>query len=157
MAVIASLLFVVPILGLTFLNADFKEIMIDPNSISGKFKEMELGTQSLLILLIIALFKTSFAEEILFRGFIAKRLISILGFQRGNFLQAAIFGALHVALLATITHNIAFLVLIFIAPMIGAYVSVYLNEKMGDGSIIPGWISHGLANVISYSVVGFLI
>jgi hypothetical protein len=41
--------------------------------------------------------------------------------------------------------------------MIGAYVSVYLNEKMGDGSIIPGWISHGLANVISYSVVGFLI
>ncbi|MEZ4990761.1 MAG: hypothetical protein R2824_10130 [Saprospiraceae bacterium] len=47
--------------------------------------------------------------------------------------------------------------LIFIIPSIGAYVSVYLNKKMADGSIIPGWISHALANVLAYGIVGFII
>ena len=32
-----------------------------------------------------------------------------------------------------------------------------INEKIANGSIIPGWISHGLANIIAYSVIGFLI
>ncbi len=59
-------------------------------------------------------------------------------FKKGNLLQAAIFAAIYSALFATITTNIAFLVLIFIVPMTGAYISVYLNEKIGNGSIIPG-------------------
>jgi len=151
LAILASLIFAVPILILIQSNADFKEIMTDPDSITGKFRIMGFEMHSVLILLMIALLKTSFTEEILFRGFIAKRLISVLGFQRENLLQAAIFAAIHSALFATITTNIAFLILIFIVPMTGAYISVYLNEKIGNGSIIPGWISHGFANVISYS------
>lgn len=77
--------------------------MIDPDSITGKFRIMGFEMQSVLILLMIALLKTSFTEEILFRGFIAKRLVSVLGFQKGNLLQAAIFAAIHSALFATIT------------------------------------------------------
>jgi membrane protease YdiL (CAAX protease family) len=105
----------------------------------------------------MAIFKTSFSEEILFRGFIAKRLIGYLGYLKGNIIQAIIFGIIHAALFAFITSNIIFLIIIFVVPSIGAYVSVYLNEKMANGSIIPGWISHGLANILSYGIIGFLI
>ena len=157
LAVFACLLFATPLLILTLTNADFKEIMVEPSSITGKFRQMGLGIESFSILIIIAIFKTSFAEEILFRGFIAKRLISNIGYQKGNLLQAAIFGVIHTALFALITSNVIFLIVIFIVPSIGAYVSAYLNEKIGNGSIIPGWISHGLANILAYGIVGFII
>jgi len=157
LAIFACLLFATPMLILTLTNADFKGIMFEPNSITGKFRQMGFGIESLSILIVIALFKTSFAEEVLFRGFIAKRLISVMGYQKGNILQAAIFGVIHTALFTLVTSNIIFLIAIFIVPSIGAYVSTYLNEKIGNGSIIPGWISHGLANILAYSVVGFLI
>lgn len=66
--------------------------MFDPNSITGKLRTMEFGTNAIILLLIIGVFKTAFAEEILFRGFIAKRLISVFGFVKGNLFQAIIFG-----------------------------------------------------------------
>ena len=156
-AVLACLLFALPLLVLTLLNEDFREIMFDPGSITGKFRQMGPGISSIVILLFIALFKTSLAEEIFFRGFVAKRLISLLGYAKGNLLQAALFGGIHTALFAMITSNSLFLLLIFLVPAIASYVSVYLNEKLADGSIIPGWISHGLANVLAYSIVGFII
>ncbi|MCB0588762.1 MAG: CPBP family intramembrane metalloprotease, partial [Phaeodactylibacter sp.] len=96
-------------------------------------------------------------EEILFRGFLAKRLISVLGYQWGNVLQAAIFGAVHLLLFISLGTGLPFLAFIFAFTALGAYVTVYLNEKKADGSIIPGWIAHGLANVVSYSVIGFLM
>ena len=112
---------------------------------------MEFSPSSIVLVIIIAILKTSLAEEILFRGFIAKRLIAWLGFLRGNLAQAAIFGVIHTALFATITTYIPFLILIFILPSAGAYVSAYLNEKIANGSIIPGWISHGLAKKLNLS------
>lgn len=157
LAILACLLFAAPILILTLISTDFKEIMFNPTSVTGKFREMGVGLNSIFILIVVAVFKTSFAEEILFRGFIAKRLISIMGYQKGNIIQSIIFGIIHTALFATITTNILFLLVIFIVPSVGAYISTYLNEKVGNGSIIPSWISHGLANILSYSIVGFLI
>jgi uncharacterized protein len=121
--------------------------MFDPASITGKFKQMGFGVESSLILVVLALF----------RGFIAKRLISFIGYEKGNVLQAALFGAIHTVLFAFITSDIVFLLIIFIVPSIGAYVSVYLNEKIANGSIVPGWISHGLANILAYGLVGFVL
>ncbi|MBD79532.1 MAG: hypothetical protein CL840_11495 [Crocinitomicaceae bacterium] len=157
LAILACLLFAMPMLVLTITSVEYKEIMLEPTSITGKFRQMGLGIDSIFILLVIAVFKTSLAEEILFRGFIAKRLIAVLGYQKGNLLQACIFGIIHTALFSMITSNMVFLIVIFIVPSIGAYVSTYLNEKIGNGSIIPGWISHGLANILAYSFVGFVI
>jgi membrane protease YdiL (CAAX protease family) len=156
-AIIACLIFAAPLMVLTLASDDFKEMMFSPNSLAGKFREMGLSINSIAILLVTAIFKTSFAEEILFRGFVAKRLISTLGFVKGNLLQASIFGIIHTILFALITKNPIFLTVIFLIPSIGAYISVILNEKLGNGSIVPGWISHGLANVLSYSFVGFVI
>lgn len=157
LAILAFIFFAGPLLLLTFTNEEFKAIMLDPNSITGKFREMGLSVESIGILLIIAILKTSLAEEILFRGFIAKRLISVMGYQKGNITQSLIFGILHAILFSLITMNIFFLTIIFVVPTIGAYVSTYLNEKAAKGSIIPGWISHALANMVSYVVIGFLI
>lgn len=157
LAALACLLFAGPILVLIWLSPEFREIMFDPTSITGKFRAMGFNAQSFVILMVIAVFKTSFSEELLFRGFIAKRFVHWLGFRTGNLLQASLFGVIHTLLFATITSYVPFLILIFVVPSIGAYVSVYLNEKVANGSIIPGWISHALANVLAYSIVGFVI
>jgi membrane protease YdiL (CAAX protease family) len=157
LAILACLLFAAPTLILTLSNAEIREIMFDPFSITGKFRAMGLSASSIYLVIILAVFKTSLAEEILFRGFIAKRLISWLGYLKGNILQSFIFGIIHTLLFAMMTSNYFFLILIFIVPSIGSYVSAYLNEKMAGGSIIPGWISHGLANILAYSIVGFLM
>lgn len=157
LAVLACLLFAAPPLILTLISQEFRAIMLDPKSITGQFHQMEPGLTTFLSLLLFAIVKTALAEEIFFRGFIAKRLISVIGYQLGNIIQAFIFGVIHAALFATETENLIFLTLIFIVPSIGSYVSVYLNEKLANGSIIPGWISHGLGNILSYTIVGFVI
>ncbi|MDQ7916740.1 CPBP family intramembrane glutamic endopeptidase [Mesonia sp. MT50] len=131
--------------------------MFNPHSITGKLGEMGVGTNSIIILLIVAIFKTSFAEEILFRGFIGKGLINSMRFIKGNTLQAIIFGVLHLALFATITLNLSILSIIFISTALIAYVFGYLNEKKANGSIIPSWIAHALANTATYICVGFLM
>lgn len=157
LAVLVALVFIVPPLLLTVFNTEFHQIMTDPESMSGKFRQMGFSFTTVCIIVIAAVFKTALSEEILFRGFIAKRIIAATGYQTGNILQALLFGILHTLLFMIITTNLFFLVFIFVFPSVGAYLSVYLNEKIADGSIIPGWISHGGANLISYSVVGFLI
>lgn len=157
LALFASMLFAAPILLLTLTSPDFREIMFDPASVTGKFRSMESGAGAAVLLLIYALIKTSLSEEILFRGFLAKRLIAAMGFRKGNVLQAAIFGLIHTLLFALVTTNVVFLFVIFFVPALGAYVSAYLNEEVAGGSIIPGWMAHALANVLAYGVVGFLL
>ena len=144
-----------PILILVFLNDDFEAIMTDPKSITGKVKAMGFGMEAILTILVISLIKTSLAEEIFFRGFLAKRLIAWTNYQVGNILQAFIFGIIHTLLFLSITHNPLFLTVIFIFPATGAYFKTYINEKLANGSIIPGWIAHGVGNLIAYSVVAF--
>ncbi len=156
-AILASLIFLAPVLLLTIISEPFREIMFDPNSITGKLRAMNVDVTAIITLLIIAIFKTSLAEEILFRGFIAKLLINSIGFKKGNLLQAVIFGISHVVLFVIITTNMFFLILIFLFPTIAAYIFGYLNEKKANGSIIPGWIAHSLANTITYIFVGFII
>ena len=118
---------------------------------------MGLSVETILTIIVVALFKTALAEEILFRGFIAKRLIRFTNFQIGNIIQAILFGIVHAALFGIISRNILFLTLIFLVPAIGAYLSVVLNEKVAGGSILPGWIAHGMGNLIAYTVVGFFV
>ena len=156
-AVLNTLVFLAPTLTLAFFNEEFKQILTDPGTITGQFRVLGFSLPTVITLLIVALIKTSLSEEIFFRGFAAKRLIRWLGFRVGNLLQAVIFGAIHVLLFVSVTGNPLFLAFIFAFPALGAWISAYLNEKLAGGSIIPGWISHGLANMISYCVVGFLV
>lgn len=146
-----------PVILLSVLNPEFKAILTHPGSVSGQIRELGFSAGAVLIVLITALLKTSLSEEIFFRGFVAKRLIAWLGFQTGNIIQAVLFGAIHTLLFLTISKNPLFLTVIFLFPALGAYFKAYLNEKMADGSIVPGWIAHGVGNVLAYSVIGFVI
>jgi len=114
-------------------------------ALSGGFTPTAMG-----VLTIKALFQTSLSEEILFRGLIGKRLIKGLGFATGNTIQAALFGAMHL-LLFLIPQAKTEVVLGMVAfTFVGGWTSGWLNEKLGGGSILPGWIVHGAANLVAY-------
>jgi uncharacterized protein len=104
-------------------------------------------------LAISALIKTSFSEELLFRGLIGKRLIAWLGFQAGNLIQAVLFGAVHLLLLLVPAASTT--IVLFMVVFTGAlgWVNGWLNEKLGGGSILPGWAAHGTANFCAYMAI----
>jgi membrane protease YdiL (CAAX protease family) len=144
--------------GLAMLNRDIKEALTSQYAVAGKLKQMGLQPLSITLLLIIALFRTSLAEEIFMRGFIAKRLISRMGFQWGNLVQAILFGLLHLIMMFMLSRLNAFsLIYSFIVPGLAGYIIGYINEKEGKGSIFPGWIAHGTGNVISYYLLAFVL
>jgi membrane protease YdiL (CAAX protease family) len=135
----------------------FFEAARSPNSVVGKLTAGGVNPEVTAILVLTALVKTSFAEELFFRGILGKRLIGWLGFHVGNFIQALAFGAVHL--------------LLFLSPEVQAsplrpeYVVAFtrasgwlnglINEKLGAGSILPGWIAHGLTNLVSYLGVAY--
>jgi len=157
LALLIIFLLAIPLLLLTTTNEEFKSIMTNPQSTTGNIKQMGIGLETIITILIAAILRTSLSEEIFFRGFLAKRLIALTNFQTGNFLQALIFGIIHTLFFLPITHNALFLLVIFIFPAMSAYFQTYLNEQYANGSIIPGWIAHGTANLIAYSFVLFAL
>ncbi len=155
---LVSFLFVIIGIGMTFIDSGIKQVVMEPPSITGKLRQMGLNANSLIILFMIALFKTSFAEEVLFRGFVAKQLIKKFNFNLGNILQALIFGAIHLFLFRYLTKSTIFpLVFIFIFSTVAGWVLGYIKEKYTNGSIIPGWIAHGFGNAFSYIIIAFLL
>ena len=109
------------------------------------------------MLFVGALVQTSLSEEILFRGFIAKRLIERLGFTWGNLLQAAIFAVPHLALLLVpdASPSAAGAAGLFAYPFAMGWVLAYINERIGNGSIVPSWLAHGLGNLGGYVLLAF--
>jgi membrane protease YdiL (CAAX protease family) len=153
-----SLIFLFIGIGLTYIDEDFKQATLSPHSVTGKLRMLGLSGSTITILLMTALFKTSLAEEILFRGFIAKRLINSLGFKNGNILQALIFGLLHLLLFMFLTKATVFsLILILIFSSFAGWTIGYVKEKSANGSIVPGWLAHGLGNSISYFLIAFIL
>lgn len=92
--------------------------------------------------------RSGLVEEILFRGFLSKRLIGWLGFQRGNLLQAAIFGLLHYSLMTTGSplSPADRLLRVANAALLG-YVFGYITEKQAEGSILPAAFAHAAFNI----------
>ncbi len=107
-----------------------------------------MGISAVPAALAYALIQTSLSEELLFRGFLQKRLSAKFGFHTANIIQASIFGVLHLILL---WGNVApwYLVLAVLYPMALAMSFSYLNEKLAGGSILPSWCIHAIVNIIS--------
>lgn len=106
------------------------------------------GAVGLAALAVAALVKTALAEELLFRGLIARRLYAWTGFTVGNGLQAALFAAVHLPVLLLGRSLIG-------AAMIGfaflmALAAGWLNERRAGGSILPGYGLHAGANLMTY-------
>lgn len=115
-----------------------------------------LGTAAIPAILVYAVLNTSFPEEIIFRGFLLKRLQSKFSFKVANVIQSIIFGAVHAVMFFNLVGIVkAFIILIFTAAI--AWFMGYTNEKKADGSIIPSWTIHAIANIFSGLCAAFII
>lgn len=114
-----------------------------------------VGAEAIPAVLVYGIFHTALAEEILFRGFLLKRVQSKFGFGAGNTVQALLFGLLHGAEfwgeVSVVTASV-FAAFTFIF----AFADGYVNEKLADGSIIPGWCTHAITNILSGLKAAFL-
>lgn len=114
-----------------------------------------LGVKAIPAIIVYAVFNTSLPEEILFRGFLLKRLSNKFEFTISNIIQAILFGLMHGILLICIGIFKAILIIIF-TGLIG-WIMGYINEKKADGSIFPSWMIHATANVFSDICAAFLL
>lgn len=105
---------------------------------------------AIVAIVILAVFKTAFAEELLFRGLIGKRLVGAFGFYVGNTIQAILFGAVHLLVALSPHATTAAVATIVGVTTVTAWVNGLLNEKSAHGSILPGWAAHAAANLTSY-------
>ena len=109
------------------------------------------GTTILLYIVMFGL-KTGIAEEIFFRGFIAKKLIDRLGYSKGNLLQALVFGMPHSFLVSGPFSAIDLVVRGINAILLG-YTFGYIMDKRSGGNIVPAMIAHTSANIVSSIVL----
>lgn len=108
------------------------------------------GMQTILVILVWAVLQTSLCEEILFRGFLCKRFSHLFGEKIGNFIQALLFGAVHV--LALPEKNLPAIVMIVALTGGIGYALGWLSKK-ASGSILYGWAIHATVNILSPIVV----
>ena len=114
-----------------------------------------LGFGGIIPILVYAIIQTGLSEEIFFRGFMNKRLCNKFGFAIGNTIQATLFGLLHGVMFLAANIDILLVVLITIFSATAAWLMGYMNEKIGNGSIVPSWIIHSLMNIVSSALILF--
>ncbi|MBU5670729.1 CPBP family intramembrane metalloprotease [Paenibacillus sp. MSJ-6] len=115
-----------------------------------------LGIAALPAALVYAFFNTALPEEIIFRGFLLKRCSAKLGFPIGNAIQSLVFGLMHGVMFFAITGALTALLIIIFTGAIGWFMGM-INEKKANGSILPSWLIHGIANTFSAFMAMFLI
>ncbi len=133
------------ILAAVFLSALSVTVAVVLSGYSGRSGEIEGGlTPITFLLLVIFALRSGIGEEILFRGFIAKRLIGWLGFRWGNPAQALVFASIHVSMSGP--GSVADRVVRVLCAFAWGYAFGHVMEKECDGSIVPGIAAHAAYN-----------
>lgn len=116
-----------------------------------------LGVAAILPAVIENFIANGVAEEILYRGFLCKRLCHKFGVWKGIFMQAVLFGAMHnlVYLAAGLYVGLWYHTLMFLFTGMAALLLGWLNEKIYNGSILPSILLHGTGNFITSMLVAF--
>lgn len=128
--------------------------VIDDKTMIANAQFASMGIQSILLILIYAIVQTGLSEELLFRGFLLKNFSNWWGFGAGNVIQALLFGLLHGILLFTYLSSFLVILIIIFSALAG-WLMGYVNEKLGNGSILPSWIIHSLMNISSSLMLAF--
>ena len=115
-----------------------------------------LGFGAIPAILIYAIYKTALPEEIVFRGFILKRVSGKFGFAAGNLIQSILFGLMHGVMFFSAAGPVKALLITVFTGSIG-WLMGYINEKKAGGSIIPSWCIHAAANIFSGVCSAFLL
>mgnify|MGYP000007956387 FL=1 len=106
------------------------------------------GASAVPAILSYAIIHTSLSEELLFRGFLLKRLVGKFGFVVGNITQSLLFGLIHGIAFSSAAGPQAATGLAILTASIG-YAMGYINERKAGGSILPSWCIHAAANVLA--------
>lgn len=115
-----------------------------------------LGVIGIPSIVIYATFNTAFPEELLFRGFLLKRLANKFGFNIANIIQALLFGLLHGVMFFSLVGVVKAILIVALTGGIAWFMG-YINEKNSNGSIIPSWIIHAISNLFSGICTAFSI
>jgi len=115
-----------------------------------------LGLSAVPAILVYAILKTAFPEEIIFRGFILKRVSKKYGFAAGNLVQSILFGLMHGIMFFGAAGPVKAVLITLFTGSIG-WLMGYINEKKAEGSIIPSWSIHAIANIFSGICSAFLL
>ena len=142
------------VIAISYLIVSFITIYLikDIETATSEFAGM--GVSALLPALIYAIFNTALPEEILFRGFLLKRIASKFGYMIANIIQSTIFGLLHGFMFFYVLGIVKTIVIIFFTGII-AFAMGYINEKKANGSILPSWFIHALSNIFASIVAMF--
>ncbi len=157
-ALMATLV-LVPLTLALFYFTPLGETATADNTIAGKFRASGFSAEIMVVIVLVAFIKTGFAEELFFRGLIAKRLINWLGYMVGNIVQAVLFGAIHMAIFIVPggpEFSLPIAGAFFAITAGGAFFMAFLNERVGNGSIGPSWLLHAITNASAYPVLAFL-
>ncbi len=148
--VYASITLVIFIFLSIFILYTIKDIETATSKFSG------LGFSGFVPVIIYSFIQTAGAEEILFRGFLLKRISNKFGFMTGNIIQSVVFGMMHGIAFFSVLSLDKIIIIVLFTGIIG-YVMGYINEKKANGSLIPSWMIHGFANLFSSIVALFNI
>jgi len=124
------------------------ELADNPNIANTRYSGWEATPTSFLLAWAYEAIYVALGEEAFFRGFLGGLLMRRLGFALGNLLQAFIFLVPHLLLLTVSTS----LWPLLLAQFIAGWLQGWLFSK--SGSILPGWVSHSLAN--AFGAVAFM-
>lgn len=141
--IVISLIAIGAYIGLTSVSMKFLPdgITTAGSSLAGK------GATAIPAAIASSFIRTALSEEIVFRGFILKRVASKFGFSAGNFVQALCFGLIHGIPFGLVTGNILVTILLTLLPGAMGWFMGWLNEKNFQGSILPSWLIHGFINL----------
>lgn len=114
------------------------------------------GPWAISAILIYAVFNTALPEEIVFRGFLLKRLSSYIGFPASNGIQSILFGLMHGVMFVSATGYLKAIGISLFTGMIG-WLMGYINEEIAKGSILPSWCIHAGANIFAGLCSAFLL
>lgn len=107
-----------------------------------------MGIAALPAVVVYGFIRTGLSEELLFRGFLLKRISKKWGFAVGNTVQALLFGAMHGIPFGLATQRLLVTVLLTLLPGALGWYFGWLNEKKAGGSVVPSWLLHGLINTV---------
>ncbi len=132
--------------GFILLSIGILLMMRDVETATSEFSGKGLGV--LPAAFVYAFLNTALPEELLFRGFLLKRLSARFGFGIANLAQSCLFGLLHGIMFFSLIGPAQALIIVVFTGGIGWSMG-YVNEKKANGSILPSWMIHGIANLFS--------
>lgn len=144
-----------PLAALVYVVPSLRAISLAGSTTAGRIAALGVVPGTFAIIVVVAFVQTGLAEELFFRGFLAKRLIAWLGFQRGNAAQSAIFVIPHLLVFIGpqgATFGPVGLVVVATWAAAAGWLFGWVNERRGDGSIIPSWLAHGTGNAFAYTL-----